>query len=273
MKKSNSKYVQYSIEAIPPFNDVISHFYFAENKSDQIIRKTLLPSYQTILIFNFGCNALLHSKQNTSIKIKKNLVLGPIKQSFDYSLPPNASILVANFKDDGFYRFFGMASIDDKRAIPTDNLVKENCFTTLWTDLNRIDSVQERVDYILEFCKPYLKDGDVITKQLTHFNDHNLNPIKAIASANNLSERSLQIKHKNQFGYSAKEINRYRRFTKVIQLIQEMTPSTSKVDWFDIINACGYYDQSQLIHDFNHYLNLSPSKYLKFQHDICNPMI
>jgi AraC-like DNA-binding protein len=43
------------------------------------------------------------------------------------------------------------------------------------------------------------------------------------------------------------------------------------MDWFEVINECGYYDQSQLIHDFKHYINLSPAKYLKFQQDICNP--
>lgn len=44
-----------------------------------------------------------------------------------------------------------------------------------------------------------------------------------------------------------------------------------KEDWFTIINYCGYHDQSHLIKDFKHYLNLSPTKYLSIQQDICNP--
>lgn len=48
-----------------------------------------------------------------------------------------------------------------------------------------------------------------------------------------------------------------------------MASTSKKIDWFEIINKCGYYDQSQLIHDFKHYLNISPTKYVKFQQDIC----
>lgn len=63
---------------------------------------------------------------------------------------------------------------------------------------------------------------------------------------------------------------RYERFLKAIKIIEETNFDSSKVDWFEIIEQCGYYDQSQLIRDFNHYLNLSPLKYLKFQDIICN---
>ncbi|MFZ0596955.1 MAG: AraC family transcriptional regulator [Flavobacterium sp.] len=34
------------------------------------------------------------------------------------------------------------------------------------------------------------------------------------------------------------------------------------------MDQCGYYDQSQLIHDFKYYMNISPTKFLKFQNDI-----
>lgn len=76
---------------------------------------------------------------------------------------------------------------------------------------------------------------------------------------------------KNIWGYSAKEISRHQRFLKAVELVQNMALSNSKADWFDVVNKCGYYDQSQLIHDFKHYTHLSPSKYLKFQQDICYP--
>ncbi|MCY1663072.1 AraC family transcriptional regulator [Chryseobacterium sp. SL1] len=84
-------------------------------------------------------------------------------------------------------------------------------------------------------------------------------------------ERNIQIKQKEQFGYSSKEISRYMRFLKAIKIIEKETENNKKVEWFSIISECNYYDQSQLIHDFKHYLQISPSQYLKFQEDICNP--
>ena len=271
MPSSNETYNNFRIAVPTDYEDVFSHFYFAENLSDKTVVKTLFPSYQTILIFNFGTKALLHSKQNMQIEIDKCLVLGTIKKAFDYSLPPQSKILVANFKDDAFYRFFGNALLAENLPINPDELLNENCFTALWYELGKISNVNQQVNYILEFCKPYLRQRNTIAEQLTNFKEQSLNPIKAIASDNNQSERNIQINHKKHFGYSAKEINRYQRFLKAVEYIETIASKASKEDWFTIINECGYYDQSQLINDFKHYINLSPTKYLKFQQDICNP--
>lgn len=271
MPSSNETYNNFRIAVPTDYEDVFSHFYFAENLSDKTVIKTLFPSYQTILIFNFGTKALLHSKQNTQIEIDKCLVLGTIKRAFDYSLPPQSKILVANFKDDAFYRFFGNALLAENLPINPDELLNENCFTALWYELGKISNVNQQVNYILGFCKPYLRQRNTIAEQLTNFKEQSLNPIKAIASDNNQSERNIQINYKKHFGYSAKEINRYQRFLKAIEYIETIASKASKEDWFTIINECGYYDQSQLINDFKHYINLSPTKYLKFQQDICNP--
>lgn len=87
MAAENNEYNNSRISVVTAFEAVFSHFYFAENNTAETITKTLLPSFQTILIFNFGAKALLHSKNKTEIEIEKCLVLGPIKQAFDYSLP------------------------------------------------------------------------------------------------------------------------------------------------------------------------------------------
>lgn len=271
MTNNNETYNSFRIAVPPDYESLFSHFYFAENQSNETLTKTLLPSYQTILLFNFGTKALLCTKQNTQIEIDKCFVLGTIRGAFDYSLPPQSKILVANFKDDSFYRFFGNTSLAEKLPINPDDLLNENCFTAMWFELNMIDNAKEQVNYILEFCKPYLREQNAIAERITNLKDQTLNPIKAIASETGQTIRNIQIHHKKHFGYSAKEINRYQRFIKAVEHIDKIASKTSKVDWFTIINKCGYYDQSQLIKDFKHYLNLSPTKYLKFQQEICNP--
>ncbi|MBK1440423.1 AraC family transcriptional regulator [Parapedobacter sp. ISTM3] len=259
--------------AVPTaYADVFSHFYFAENNTDEVVARTLLPSYQTILVFCFGKNALLRTQQNTPLEVDKCLVLGPIKKAFDYALFPQSSILVANFKHDGFYRFFGTASIGERPLLHPDELLEENCFTALWAELNQIPEVMRRVDYMLDFCKPYLGRRNIIAERLANFNKQNLDPIKAVANEQTQTERNIQLHHKKHFGYSAKELNRYRRFLSVIERIQVIATNHSRMDWFEVIDECGYYDQSQLIHDFKYYLNMTPVKYLEFQQDICNPM-
>ncbi|WP_126652049.1 helix-turn-helix domain-containing protein [Chryseobacterium aureum] len=264
------EYKEYRISVPQEFENVFTHFYCAENTSETSITKTLLPTYQTILLFCFGESAVISSRENTMIRVDKCMVSGPVRQAFEYTLPTGCSILVANFKDDAFYRFFGKISFE-KPARHPDELLEENCFTDLWYQLTSFNSPNEKVNHILEFCKPYLRNQDLTSQLLSSFENHLLNPVKAIAEQTQQTERNIQRKQKEQFGYSLKELTRYNRFLKAIQLIEKETEKQNQVKWFTIIDECGYYDQSQLIHDFKHFINISPAQYLKFQQEICNP--
>jgi len=269
MSEQHSGYHDYRMAVPTAFEQVFSHFYFAENRSARSITKTLLPSYQTILIFNFGTKISLQSAQNMQISMDKCIVLGPIKRAFDYSMPTGAEMLVVNFKDDAFYRFFGNAAIAEHLPIDPDGLLQQDCFIGLWKTLDTLTDNTERITNILRFCEPYLQHRNKIAEQLASFDSQLQSPIKAVSTMNNQTERNTQLNYKKHFGYTAKEFNRYSRFLKAVRMIPELLKRNSKPDWFELINACGYYDQSQLIRDFKHYTNLSPTRYLKFQRDIC----
>jgi len=271
MAVDKTGYNDYRIAVPPAYGEAFTHFYFAENKSSDIITKTLLPSFQTILIFSFGEKPFLHSKEHTKIEVDKCLILGPVKQAFDYSLPSGAEILTLNFRDDAFYRFFGSNSVAEHVPMDPVDKISEDNFMSLWNELNKTNDTTARINQILTFCDPYLERRNKIAQQLTTFQQQALNPIKTIAGENRQTQRNIQLNYKKHFGYSAKERNRYERFFKAVVLIQNLTSTSSKVDWYEIVQACNYYDQSQLIHDFKHYINLSPTQYMKFQQDICNP--
>ncbi|WP_430827517.1 DUF6597 domain-containing transcriptional factor [Chryseobacterium indologenes] len=271
MQNVKQEYREYRIPATQEFENVFTHFYFAENGSEHPVTKTLLPTYQTILLFCFGEQVSMSTHEKTIITVDECMVFGPVRQSFDYTLPSKTSILVANFKDDAFYRFFGKGAIESHVVQHPDDLLKENCFANLWYQLTTLQSPEEQVNFILNFCRPYLRARDQTSLLLSNFEQDHLNPVKTIAEQIQQTERNIQHKQKKQFGYSLKEINRYLRFLKAIRLIEEESAGPTKISWFNIIDQCGYYDQSQLIHDFKHFLHISPAKYLKFQQDICNP--
>ncbi len=254
------------------FEGLFTHFYGIHNRSDEPFTKSLLPTFQTIILFCFGENAFLTTHGNVKVEVEKCVVFGPIKQAFEYTLPANGAILVANFKNDAFYRFFGRALIDQDLPTNPDELLNENCFTALWHQLDKMNSTTERIDYILHFCKPYLRSQTWTSSLLSNFKEEKLDPIKAIAAQTNQTTRNVQLKQKEQFGYSLKERNRFHRFLNAIHRIDQQLSKSKKVEWFDIIQACNYYDQSQLIHDFQHFMHLSPKQYLQFQEGICNPL-
>ncbi len=268
----NNEILSGRIAVSDEFQEVFSHFYFAENNSGETLTKKLLPSYQTIMIFSFGENALIHLQNAESIEVEKCIVLGPIKKAFDYSLPTGNRILVANFRDDAFYRFFGLAAVAENFPADPNSFLSENCFTALWNKISGIKEKEKQVSTILEFCRPYLRQQNPVAKQLIELQNTSYNPIKKVADDKKQSERAIQLTHKKHLGYSAKEITRYQRFLKAIEMMQDIACRASKDEWFEIVGECGYYDQSQLINDFKHYMNLTPSRYLKLQCSICSPV-
>jgi len=271
MKSDDQTYHSYRLSVASEFETVFSHFYFAENNSAHAITKTLLPSFQTIMVFNFGTKARLVSNAQNEIEVDKCIVLGPLKSAFEYTLLPGSQILVVNFKGDAFYRFFGKAFLSDHLPLNPDEVMEENCFTYLWHQLNGIKNVSDRVSCILDFCRPYLKLQHTTATLLADFKDSTRNPVKSIAEEIGQTERNVQLMQKKHFGYSSKELSRYQRFVKAIGLIQKALLSSKKVEWFEIIDECGYYDQSQLIKDFKHFINLSPRNFVRFQQDLCQP--
>lgn len=264
-------YNNHRISVPAEFAEVFSHFYFAKNDTQLPLTKTLVPNFQTIFIFSFGTTVYLNSNQYSKTKLDNYIFLGPIKQAFDYTLDVGAEIFVINFKDDAFYRFFGNALLSDHLPFNPEDEINQSCFSSLWDKLKQIDDQNERANFILEFSKPYLGIKNIKSELLVNFKDSIYNPIKSVAKETQQSERSIQLHHKKYFGYSFKEINRYNRFLKAVENIEKTIAINKKVEWFEIINQCGYYDQSQLIHDFKYFINLTPSRFLKLQQDICNP--
>lgn len=206
------------------------------------------------------------------IIIDKHLIFGPVKKAFTYTQPPNNTILVANLKNDALYRFFDISAAKIQPDLQPDFLIYQNCFNALWAELNDIKNPNARIDTLLQFSEMYLKPQSALAQQMTQSFPPNINPVKKIALIAHQSERNIQINHKKQFGYSAKEIARYERFSKALQLTNTAI-NHRKPDWHEIVSKCGYYDQSQLIHDFRYYLNTTPSKYMKAHQHFCTPKI
>jgi len=73
MKVNTQDENHFRIPVPAAFEDVFTHFYFARNTGGQPLTQILLPSFQTIMLFNFGVNVFINSKQNTQLEVAKCL--------------------------------------------------------------------------------------------------------------------------------------------------------------------------------------------------------
>lgn len=285
---SPAGYTQYRMEVPPEFEDVFTHFYFARNQSGTAITKTLLPSFQTMIAFNFGAPGYINTgdlAENTpvdesgqrasdgAIMMGKYALLGPVKKAFSYTLPPGSALFTLNFKRDAFYRFFGQTPGGATTLLNPDLLIGQGCFGQWWQALSGMENLRERVQYMLESCRSYIGKPDARIKlalsQEMEEGQLTVDPIKNMSANAKQSIRNMQLQFQKQLGYSAKAYLRNQRFMEAILMIQKAVDKGEKPDWFAIIADCHYYDQSQLIRDFNFFMELTPTKYLQLQEAIC----
>lgn len=264
------KFENIRIPVPPELADVFSHFYYAKNNTKKEIIKTLVPNFQGIFIFSFGEKVVINPSHDDARAIDKFIFLSPIKHALEYNLADGSEIFVINFIDDAVYRFFGSTKITNHNNFEETSYV---CFSKLWQKLKKINNQNEKANFIINFCKPYLAERNFQSELLLKSKDSIFNPIKKVAVETEQTVRSIQLHHKKHFGYSAKEIQRYVRFLRVTSHLDYLIKGNKKVKWFEIIELYGYYDQSHLISDFKHFLNISPSSYLKLEQSICNPAI
>jgi AraC-like DNA-binding protein len=268
---SHTDYISRRLPVPPEWDEVFSHFYYAANRSGKPVKKKLLPTFQTILVFSFGPAAQLLPGEATPVSVEKSMVIGPIKKSLQYVLPSGNEILVANLKADTFYRFFArsLRSRQDMMLHP-DELLEKHCFSDLWQELAEIPSVEKKMEKILAFSADYLRKREAASEELLQATDDAaINSVKQIAGKIEKSERTVQLNYKKYLGYSEKELNRYKRFQETIFFINNTYKPGHEIDWFEVIHHGGYYDQSHLIHDFNYYIGISPKQYLKLQEEMC----
>ncbi len=129
--------------------------------------------------------------------------------------------------------------------------------------MQTIPSFEKRIDYIFDFCRPYLEYEDPTIKEvLNQSTDSPTDPIKNVADRTVQSRRNIQLKYKSRLGYTAKSYKRYQRFFKMISALQKALKQGQTIDWFDFIEDYDQSDQSHLIRDFNYFLNLRPTQYL-----------
>lgn len=263
-------YISKKIESEKPLNVAIPYYYWAKNNSGSQVTKTLSPSFFTIMVFNLSAEPIRAIYEERDLTVDKILVLGPLKHSFKYTIPAEGEIFVVNFKEDSLYRFFKSAVINASQVSEADDLTGADCFSQLWSQLKTLDTPEEYTASVRDFSLGYLSDRDSIVEKLLGYRNHPaIDPIASTAIDASVSKRTVQNKHKEHFGYSAKELNRYERFSKTVSILNQKLKDNEEIDWIDMVTLGGYYDQSQLIHDFNHFIDCTPTEYVNLHENIC----
>ena len=256
--------------AMDEFGEVIRHFYCIQTPSDfEAITQHLSPNMEMMLVFNFGASARASFADDDFNKLEINRValIGPLRKMLNYEVLANTDMIAVVFSANGFYHLFQLPvnEFSGDHIIDPDVFFQTTNFNTLWETLKSLSSLSERIQFLQDYTLTLIHaEDDAVTylsKNVSYFDNLSVQPVRAMAMDQNVSERTVQLRFKKELGYSPKELIRFLRFKQVINRILQQ--NTQEIDWYTLIEEFSYHDQSHLIKDFHQYLGTTPQKFIR----------
>jgi AraC-like DNA-binding protein len=238
-----------------PLSDFIELLWLFERPTPSHGRERLLPTGTVELVINLG---------DSRVDRFEALVVGPHSRFFELDTSRPTSVIGAHFKPGGMFAF-----LDE----PIDEL--HNChvpLAALWG--GRVAEMRERL-LAADGAEARLRlfERLLLTQLDRRRNGHGAvnhalaqfscgrRRIGDVVEDTGLSPRRFIRLFSDQVGLTPKAFCRVRRFQGAVARLHGL----QEVDWADTALACGYADQSHMIHDFKDFAGLSPARYLARQ--------
>ncbi|MCA1635610.1 MAG: AraC family transcriptional regulator [Acidobacteria bacterium] len=116
---------------------------------------------------------------------------------------------------------------------------------------------RERIDPLVEFVLPKLHSAD------------SRRTVAELSRSSGFSNKHFITRFKKSVGTTPKLLARILRFQSVIHLVKDR----AQVNWAEVAQRCGYYDQAHMIKDFQSFSTSTPTDYLKHRDANENHMI
>lgn len=169
------------------------------------------------------------------------------------------------FKSGGFYRIFKIPSSKLYNQFVDVSCILGQEANDLREQLSGTKNYVERSSLIDRFFIKKLRENSIRTYNINagfkiagYIRKHNGNiKISKLMDEFHITERTLERDFKTAFGFSPKEYCKILRFNGLLNCVSV----AESVDWLDMVNRFGYYDQPHLIHEFKNVLGITPDLY------------
>ncbi|EEF62032.1 helix-turn-helix domain-containing protein [Pedosphaera parvula] len=253
-----------SIAPTPPLAEFIERFWYSSDApTHQKVR--IVPSGTIELVFNLDEDDLgfYDTEQSGSCKGFSGAVFSGA-HARPLFVDTREHVMGVHFKPGGAFRFLGVPASEladthvDLEVLwgrSTKDLREQLCAAA--NPAGRFRLLERALVARLENT---LEEHRAVRAALNIFGrDAGEARTRDLAAHLGLSQRHFIKVFSNQVGVTPKQFGRVQRFQRALDL----TRSSSTPDWADIAAACGYFDQSHLIHDFQTLSGLSPTEFLR----------
>jgi AraC-like DNA-binding protein len=169
------------------------------------------------------------------------------------------------FKPGGFYRIFKIPSSKLYNLFLDASYILGHEINELREQLSGSENYLDRSGLLDKFFKKKLAEHSMRSFNISAgfeiascIRSHNGNiKISQLMNEFHITERTLERDFKTAFGLSPKEYCKILRFNGLLNYIS----LAESVNWLDMVNQFGYYDQPHLIHEFKNVLGITPDLY------------
>jgi AraC-like DNA-binding protein len=251
-----------SIAPKPPLAEFVERLWFSDDiPSHQKVR--VAPTAVMELVFNLDDDELgfYDTKQPRSCNVFSGSVFSGA-HTRPLFVDTRAHVMGVHFKPGGAFRFLGVPG----REIADTHVDLEALWGRFARDLreqlfaaaNPARRVRVLESALVTRLENTVEEHRAVRAALEIFGrDAGEAKIRDLAAHLGLSQRHFIKVFSNQVGVTPKLFGRVQRFQRAVDL----TRNSSTPDWADIAAACGYFDQSHLIHDFQTFSGLSPIEF------------
>jgi len=242
-----------------PLSMFVDYFWYMEDYNPSHSRELTLPDGSVDMIIDLGEDVIrTFDHNNRELVFGHAIVSGPHSNYFMINSTCASRVIGIHFKPGGIYPFL---------KEPVDEIHNTQLpFHALWgstisglRDELLDSSVPEKMFRVLERTLLSLAKKDLEQLPAVQYVLNNLQgcQIAEIMGQIGISHRRFNQLFKEVVGMTPKRLSRIYRFQEVLRCIH----SGGNASWVNIASACGYYDQSHFIKEFQSFSGINPSEY------------
>jgi AraC-like DNA-binding protein len=248
----------------PPLRDLIDIVWFAESNALPHPKERLMPTGTMELIVNILEDVVyVYDRRDMRMQILPGaIVVGAASEFMVIDTRNETCVLGVHFRPGGALPLLGKLPAGEVRDqhVALADLWGAYDANDLRAQLLAAPSTQEKFDTVERILIARFARSRERQAAVAHILQR-IPRTRTIAEATSdigWSQRRVIETFSNEVGLTPKVYGRVMRFQRVLRRVH----AQDDVDWADIALACGYFDQSHLVHDFRAIAGITPTEYL-----------
>jgi AraC-like DNA-binding protein len=257
-----------------PLDRFVDHFIYYEGYNPEHSIDRFLPDGNTEIIIDFddGPQYIYDNETLKEIQACHHVWASGVRTEY-ISIPSGkqAAMFVISFKKGMAYPFFPLPMNEMSDRVVDADLLWGSDFAFLRERLLEINEIHLKFQAVEIFLLKHFQGRFVLNPAVEYALAeiiHRPDQINLARMNQNLgySQKHFISMFKRQVGIAPKAYLKIIRFQKAISEIEER----KEVNWTDISQDCGFYDQAHFINDFKFFSGFTPEEYVGRKNGVLN---